>query len=99
MTQRFVIKDDLTLSMIEERAYALDWGWMGTKRPPETPNLIHSWQTLDGATVVHVEDAAVGVRYFVVNGPNAEKAEADLRRTMRLFSLTELIDAAERASG
>lgn len=39
------------------------------------------------------------VRYFVVNGPHADRAVSDIKRTMRLLSRDELVAAAEKAKG
>lgn len=97
--ERFLIADDFSFRDVGQVAYALEWGWMGRKKPPETTNLIHSYLTLDDASVAYVEDRIMGVRYFIVNGPNADRAIADIRRTMRLVSRDELIAAAERAKG
>lgn len=83
---RVVLRPEVTLDEVEEAALDLDWllvrNWPASdKRPYEDIYLDRDEQT----AIHYLDDHLVGLRYLVINGPDAGEVEREAREALPTY--------------
>lgn len=97
-TQRIVLRPQVTPDDVQDIAWDLDWNAVEVgNRTSDTP--VDVWATRDERTEIRlVEDRPIGMRYFLVRGPEREAVSTSIRNACPTWTPSDAVDFARRSA-